>query len=308
MRPLRLLKLILAVASGGLAALPCVAQDLEPRRWGHLPIGTNFAASAYAYTTGDILFDPVLEIEDAQLSLHTGAFQYIRAFELLERTMRFDFTQGYQQGTWSGLLRGQAASVTRTGLSDTILRLSANLIGAPPLKGEEFVNYRKSVAASETIVGAAVALQLPTGHYLEDKLLNLGSNRFTIRPQLGMVHIRGPWSMELTGSAWIYSDNDEFFNGNELEQEPLFTVQSHLVYNFRPGLWVSTGIAYATGAQSTINGVEKDDERGNLAWGVSAGYPFAPNFGMKIGYIGLRTQKDVGADLDTLTIGFSYLW
>ena len=285
----------------GVAYLPAIgySQDLEPRRWSHLPIGANFAGGGYAYTTGDILFDPVLEIADAQLRMHTGAFRYIHAFELLERSLRFDFTQGYQQATWSGLLRGQATSVTRTGLTDTVLRLSANLVGAPPLSGEEFAAYRKSVASSETIVGAGIALHLPTGHYLDDKLLNLGSNRFTIRPQLGITHTRGRWSMELTGSAWIFSDNDEFFGNNQLEQDPLFTGQAHLVYTFRPGLWVGTGIGYGSGAQSTVNGSENDDRRGNLAWGINGGYSFTPRFG---------TQKDVGSDLDTLTLGFSYLW
>jgi hypothetical protein len=31
--------------------------------------------------------------------------------------------------------------------------------------------------------------------------------------------------MEVTGSAWIYTDNDEFFNGNKFEQDPLYTFQ-----------------------------------------------------------------------------------
>jgi hypothetical protein len=35
-------------------ALPCSAQDIEPRRWSHLPLGGNFAGVAYAYTEGDI--------------------------------------------------------------------------------------------------------------------------------------------------------------------------------------------------------------------------------------------------------------
>jgi len=51
----------------GLVALPCEAQELEPRRWGHLPIGGNFAGVGYAYTSGDIAFNPLLRIEDGKL-------------------------------------------------------------------------------------------------------------------------------------------------------------------------------------------------------------------------------------------------
>jgi hypothetical protein len=35
-------------------AQPCLAQDIEPRRWSHLPLGSNFGGVAYAYTEGDI--------------------------------------------------------------------------------------------------------------------------------------------------------------------------------------------------------------------------------------------------------------
>ena len=37
-------------------ALPCLTQELQPRRWSHLPTGTHFAGVGYAYTTGDINF------------------------------------------------------------------------------------------------------------------------------------------------------------------------------------------------------------------------------------------------------------
>lgn len=292
----------------GLAALSCEAQELEPRRWGHLPIGGNFAGVGYAYTSGDIAFNPLLRIEDGELDVHTGVFRYIHAFELLERTMRVDLIQGYKQSRWQGLLNGQSATASRTGWTDTVLRLSTYLVGAPPLKGEEFKEYRKSVAGSETIVGTGIAVHLPTGHYLEDKLLNLGSNRFTIRPQLGVVHTRGRWSMELSGAVWIFTDNDDFFGGKHLENDPLFTGQAHLIYNFRPGVWVGTGIGYGGGAQSSVDGFQNEDRRGNLLWGVMAGYAITPKFGVKAGYIGMRAQEKVGADLDTVTVGFSYAW
>src|SRR6187401_1505447 len=75
--------------------LPCLGQDIEPRRWSHLPLGSNFAAGAYAYTTGDITLDPVLRIEDAEFDLQTVAGTYIRSFELLGKSARLDLIQGY---------------------------------------------------------------------------------------------------------------------------------------------------------------------------------------------------------------------
>lgn len=287
---------------------PASAQELEPRRWSHLPTGINFLGGGYAYTGGDFVFDPVLLVEDVDFTMHTIAAKYIRTFEWFGKSARFDIAQTYHEARWEGLLDGVPAEAVREGFGDTILRLSTNLIGAPPLQGKEFAEYRARQAARETIVGAALAVHLPTGNYLEDRLLNLGANRFTFRPQVGVVHNRGRWSMELTGAVWLHTENDEFWNGNLLEQDPFYTIQGHVVYTFRPGLWIGAGVGYGSGATSTLNGIEKDDRKSNLGFGVSIGYPITPKLGFKIGYIGMRTQEDVGSDLDTVTAGFSVLW
>ena len=183
-----------------------------------------------------------------------------------------------------------------------------NLIGSPPLEGKEFADYRKSVGDHETILGVGLVVQLPTGYYLEDRLLNLGTNRFTIRPQIGAVHTWGKLLMETTGSAFFFTANDEFWNGNTLENDPLWAMQGHLVYTFRPGLWIATGVGWGRGSQSTLNGIAKDDRKTNVGWGVSAGYSFTPKVGIKAGYIGYRTKEDVGADLDNYAFGLSVLW
>ena len=299
--------LVLGLVVAGLAQRGD-AQELEARRWSHLPLGANIAGGAYAYTRGDILFNPVLRIEDVELDLSVGGFAYIRSFELLGKSTRIDFLQGYADAKWSGLLDGVPASARRIGWTDTTLRFAMQLYGAPPLEGKGFADYRAAVAPCETIVGVGLAVKLPTGHYEKDKLLNLGSNRFTFRPQLGVVHNRGKWSMELTAAAWLFTDNDEFFGGGKLESDPLYTLQGHVVYTFRPGLWVGAGVGYGFGAESTFNGVGKDDEKGNLVFGVSLGIPINRQWGVKIGYIGMRTQESVGIDSDTLAIGVSFLW
>lgn len=288
--------------------LSCAAQDLQARRWGHLPVGMNVLGGGYTYTSADIAFDPVLRIEAGEMDMHAVGFQYMRAFEMLGQSARVSVAQGYVDAKWSGLLNGEPASTSRTGFSDTILRFAMLLYGAPPLEGQEFMKYRAGVANCETVVGAGLVVQLPTGHYEEKRLLNFGSNRFTFRPQLGVVHTRGKWSTELTGSVWLYTDNDDFFGGSELENDPLYALQGHVVYTFRPGLWLAAGMAYGYGAQSTIDGVEKDDRKGNLLWGASLGIPINRNAGLKITYIGAEAQEDTGRDSSTIAVGFSVLW
>ena len=285
----------------------CFAQELEPRRWSHLPTGTNFAGGGYVYTEADISFDPVLRIENVEMEMHTLAVKYIRTFELFQKSARIDFVQGYQEGRWTGLVDGVPRSIKRIGWSDSVLRFAINLYGAPPLEGKEFAAYRAK-ANVETVFGTALVVQLPTGDYMNDKLINLGTNRYSFRSQFGVVHSRGKWSMELTGEVYLYTDNDDFFNGNRLEQDPYYTVQAHLVYTFRPGIWAATGAGYGYGGESTVSGVEKNDLRENLAWAVSLGYSITRQFGVKVAYLGIRTQESVGQDTDSIAVGFSIFW
>ena len=290
-----------------LLTLPCLAQDIEPRRWSHLPLGGNFVGVAYAYTEGDIFLNPVLRIEDGEFELNTAAFKYIHAFELLGKSARIDLAQVYQSGHWSGLLNGVPAATERDGLADSALRFAVNLYGAPPLAGQEFVEYRKA-ADCETIVGMGLLMTFPTGEYFEDKLINLGTNRFSFTPQFGAVHTRGKWTMELSSSVSFFTDNDKFFNGTKHEEDPYLVTQGHLIYTFLPGLWLGASVGYGYGGESTINQVSADDLKGNLGFGLSAGIPVSRNFGFKIAYIGIRTREDTGSDNDTLTIGCSLQW
>ena len=290
-----------------LSVPPVFSQDIEPRRWSHLPIGGNFIGGAYAYSEGNITFNPVLRIEDGKFDLNSVAAKYIHSFELLGKSARFDLVQTYQSGTWSGLLDGVPASVSRDGWADTALRFAVNLHGAPPLKGQEFIDYRKATDC-ETIVGAGLLVQVPTGEYFSDKLINLGSNRFTFTPQFGVVHNRGKWSAELSTSASFYTDNDGFFGGKQLDSDVYLIGQGHLIYTFMPGLWLGASMGYGYGGESTINGVSSNDRKGNFGWGLSMGIPVNRSFGFKLAYIGTRTDQDTGADTDSFIVACAYQW
>lgn len=281
-----------------------IGQDIEPRRWTLLPVGMNVLGAAVVHTDGDIAFDPVLELDNVTADIATAIVSYLHAFELLGQSARFDVRIPYMDARWEGLLAGEPASAERKGLGDPRLRLSVNFLGAPALKGKEFLAYRASHPVN-TVVGAALAITLPLGEYKQDKLLNLGDNRFIIRPQLGFVHTRGHWSYELTGSVFLYTDNDEFFGNNKREQDPLYALQTHLIYSSPQRWWVSLGAAHDRGGESSINGVKKDDQRRDLLFGISAGFSISSSSSVKLAYVGSRTQKDVGKDTDSVALAYS---
>lgn len=281
-----------------------VAQDLEPRRWTQLPVGTSFVAAGYSYSTGDLAFDPVLLIEDADVELHTALLSFTHYFAISDRTARIDVVLPAQSGEWDGVVDGAPRTVNRDGLADPVVRLSTNLFGPRALTGVEFMDYRRDNPV-QTSVGAALELRLPLGEYQEDKLINLGNNRFALGTQLGVLHTRGEWSYELTGTMYVFTDNDEFFNGNTLEQDPLFTAQAHVVKTFGPDYWLSVGSAYTWAGESSINGESKDDEKSALTYGSAFGFRLGETQSLRFTYIRNDTLTEVGADSNSFVVGWS---
>lgn len=281
-----------------------LAQDLEPRRWAHMPTGLNFFGVGVAYTKGDILFDPVLQLEDVTFRNASTAFVYLRSFGLFGKSARIDAVVPYASGRWQGLLEGEPAKTRRRGFGDPRIRLSMLLYGGPEETPQEFSKNEKS----NTVVGIGLAVQMPFGHYEEDKLLNLGSNRWVVRPQIGVTHTRNRWTYELTGSVFWYSDNDEFWNGNKLENTTLSSIQGHVIYNWSPGLWVSFSSGYGHGANATINGLASDGQTRNWLSALSLGVPINHQNGLKFAWVRNTTQNDQGADFDSLVVAWSVLF
>jgi hypothetical protein len=290
-----------------LIAAPAIleAQDTEPRRWTHLPTGVNVIGVGLNTTSGDILFDPVLQIEDAKVELHTLALVYMRSFDLFGKSARIDATLPYSTGRWDGLLRGEPASVRRRGFFDPVIRLSVLLYGAPAMSKAEFAKTERS----NTVVGAGIYLRPPLGEYYSERLINLGTNRWTARPQLGVTHTRGKWTYELTGSFFWYSDNDNFWQGKHLENDILYALQGHLIYTFRPGLWASLSTAYGDGATATIDDVTNPNSTvENWLFAASVGVPINRQQGLKFSWMKTETQNDTGANLDSFTLAWSFMF
>jgi hypothetical protein len=272
-----------------------------------LPINENFVTAHFAHTEGDIAVDPVLRLEGVSVELDTWLIGYIRTFKLLDKTARVEIRQPWQSGTWDGLVDGRPTKVSREGWSDTFARFAVNLVGSPPLAGKAYAEYR-ALTEVETIVGAALGVQFPTGQYLEDKLINLGSNRFTFTPQIGLHRQYYNWSFEATGVAWFYTDNTSFFNGNERQQDPFYTVDGNVEYSFKSGVWVCLGAGIGVGGRSTVNGVENDDRREDFGWSARAGLPITRSLGFTATYLNRGHWAKVGVESHTVSVGLVGRW
>ena len=279
------------------------AQELEPRRWSHLPVGSSFSGFGTVYTDKSIRDIPALEIEDADGELYSAVASYVHVFDLFAKTGRIDVNLPYTSARWDGLLSGEPASTRRRGFNDPRLRLSVNLVGSPAQRGDKFIpNY------ADTIVGAAVEVVVPVGYYNDERLLNISGNRWVVRPQIGVVHTRGKWSAEVTASAFFYEDNDDFFGGRKYEEDNVYAGQLHLIHTFRPGLWASVSGAYGTGGRVKVDGERTGERLKKTLWGLAVGLPIDRRQGVKFAYIRGDTHQDTGSDSNRYLFAYSMMW
>jgi hypothetical protein len=293
---------LLSTFSLAILSTPLPAQELEPRSLTNVPVGMNFLFLGYGYAKGNVLLDPAIPIEDLDSRLHSFVGAYVRALDLFGLSGKLDVIVPFAAGDWSGLLQGQAASTSRTGFGDPRFRLSVNFYGAPALRASEFRSYSQKWTA-----GASLQVIAPLGLYYPDELINLGSNRWTIRSQLGAANSFGRWTIEAYTGIWFFTRNPDFYGGNLLEQRPLWTAKIHLVRSLSKGIWASADLGYGRGGRSVVQGVARDTRISTFRFGLTLSVPLAPQHALKL-YVVSGKRVEQGADFDGIGIGYQYYW
>ncbi len=278
-------------------------QDIEPRRWTPIPLGTNILGAGYSFTSGDVFFDPLLGAEDVKIRAHSMVVSFAHPIRIGNKLGSVSMLIPFSSADWDGLLNGEPAGINRTGFADPRLRASILLAGPPAGNAAEIQQYRLD-NPTDTSFGVSLSITIPLGEYFEDKLINLGSNRFVIRPQVGMIHYWGQWSFELTGSVFLYTRNPDFFNNAERRQKPTFAMQSHLVKQLRKGSWLSLGAGYGLGGESVINRQPNGDFRANLLVSASYSLLITKRQGLKLSYIRAQALQDIGSNTNNFILAW----
>ncbi len=278
------------------------AQDAEPRSYTNTPVGLNFLIAGYLYSEGKIAFDPSSSITDAQFHVNTWALAYVRSFNLGGKSAKFDVILPYSSFSAHGFVDGQPRAREMSGLGDPRFRISVNLFGAPALSVKEFANYQQDL-----IIGISLQVSTPMGQYDNSKLLNLGNNRWSFRPELGISKSWGPWTLEVAPSVTVFTDNTDFFNGSTLAQAPIYLVQGHIIYNFKSGAWVSLDGTYFTGGRTTLNGVRGDNKQANTRAGLTVALPVDRHNSIKLNVsTGISTRT--GSEFSIFGVAWQYRW
>jgi hypothetical protein len=278
------------------------AQELEPGSFTRAPLRLHIFILGYAYSTGNILMDRSLPIEDSRAKLHSISLGYAQVFSLFGQMAMFNVVVPVATGTWRGLVEEEPTSVSRNGLGDPILNFSVNFFGAPALSGRSFLAHREKF-----ILGGSLRMRAPLGQYDETKLINLGTNRWMFRPAFGGSIKLNKWALEANVSSWFFTRNPNFYGGNDLIQKPLYALQLHVIYQFRPGLWIAVSAGRSNGGNLVINDIEQENAQKNSRFGATLALPLSGPHGINLVFTtGVSTR--FGADFDTFGIVYKYRW
>ena len=295
---------ILILIAFSILAEPGSAQELTPRAYWPAPKGTMVAVVGYQYSTGDVLIDPSLLLTGLDSRIHVGFLGYLQTFSLFNRTANLIVELPYTWATTTGNIIDPVGETPGkryvSGLADIGITLSINLIGAPSMTLENFQQLRKT---PHQILRASLKILAPTGAYEEDKLINIGSNRWAFKPELGyMSPLAKKWMLELEFGMWFFGDNNEFL-GKTRKQDPIFATELHLVRRFMPGFWASLDFNFFGGGRTNLLG---EDLQRNSKIGGTIVYPFAGRHAIKGGFsMGVVTES--GDNFTTLILGYQVL-
>ena len=258
------------------------AQELEPRSYSASPVGLNFAILGFVRSTGDVVTDPSIPITNAEAHINGFALGYGRTFGLLGRQALVTAALPYAWGDAEGDVGEERRRITRSGLADMRVKLAVNLLGNPAMTPAEFAQAPQD----RFLLGASLTVSAPTGQYDETKLINLGTNRWAFKPELG---ISVPWKnfdFDAYAGVVFFTLNPHFYptGASTRQQDPLLTAQAHVSYTFGPGLWLAADATWYSGGASHVNGGPASSRQDNTRVGVTLSVPLGRSQSVKLAY------------------------
>ncbi len=283
------------------SAPPAIGQELEPRSYSAVPVGTNFVLETYQVSTGQVSVDPSLPISDINASVNTNTLGLSHSFALGGRTASWALVVPYLGAHITGAVYGQAQAGSRFGFSDVRARFVLSLLG-PALTPSEFARRKPS-----TTLGVSLAVAAPTGSYDPTHLINIGSNRWGFQPEIGMEQPMGKWFVDGAAAVSIFCANTNFYGGGILQQRALANYQFHVGYNFRPGQWLAADANYYDGGATSINGAAAINRLANSRYGLSFSQPVGAGFSTKLSW-SRWLSGTYGQQFSTASVTLQFRW
>jgi Putative MetA-pathway of phenol degradation len=285
-------------------------QDLAPRAYIITPVHSNAVTLGYAYYTGNLLIDGATPITGATGTIDISTISYYHSLSFFGRSSNILVTLPYSIANLRGEVFGAETRLYRSGLMDSVYRLSVNLKGAPAMPLQEMQKWRQKM-----LLGVSLKIVAPTGQYDPTKLINLGNNRWAFKPEFGYSQRWGKWVLDAYAAAWFYTTNSEFFSRNQYfsgtrtqNESPIAALEWHLSYDFKPRMWISLDGNFWSGGKTSLNGVENPNTlQRNSRVGVTGSVPITKHQSMKVNY-DRGAYIHYGGNFQSLSVAWQYSW
>jgi hypothetical protein len=276
---------------------------MEPRAYSASPVGVNFFLVSYSRSSGSVVFDPSLPVSDVRATVNATVAGVGHTFNLFGKLALISAATPYVLGDVTGNVGEDRREVTRSGLADSRIRLSANLRGNDAMSPRQF-----AAAPRRLVLGASLTTTIPASQYSGTKLINLGTNRWAIKPEFGVSVPRGRWDLDGYVGSWIYFDNRDAFPGGVVRsQDPILTIQGHASYTIRRGFWFAgDGTWYRGGSASTTGGTPSD-RLNNARVGVTMSLPMQSRYTVKVAYSSGVVER-TGTNFRTISVAWQTVW
>ena len=278
------------------------AQEIEPRSYSNAPVGVNFAIAGVAFTRGALEFPAETFLTDAKINTQSVVLAYARVLDLWGKSAKFDVILPYMSLSGDAVFGGAPVERNVDGPVDPRFRLSVNLYGAPAMGLQDFRNYKQDL-----IVGASLQVTAPWGQYDRTRLVNIGSNRWSFKPELGVSKAIGSWTIEGKLAALFFTANEDFFGGHRREQDAIASAQANVIYGFANGVWASVDGTYYAGGRTRLDGVRGADLQQNTRLGATLALPIDRRNSVKL-YASSGVHARTGNNIDLFGIAWQHRW
>jgi hypothetical protein len=285
-------------------------QSLAPRAYVITPVGANAVTLTTNIHKGAIQFDSAVPITAASGTNFLAILSYYRSLNFFGRSANITVGVPYGRGTFQGLVVNQQQNISRSGLGNGEVRFSVNLKGGPTMNLAEFTQWKQ-----KRLLGVSVIAQFPSGQYDPTRLINIGTNRWAFKPEVGYSEQWDKWVLDVYGAVWLFTTNPEFFSRNtyfpgtqQQTQEPIGAVEGHLSRDIKLGTWVSLDGNFWYGGRTSLNGVPNPNTlQRNSRVGATAALRVSKHQSVKISF-STGSYIRFGGNFQSLAVAWQYAW
>ncbi|MFM7642986.1 MAG: transporter [Cyanobium sp.] len=298
---LRTLLLTALSACNALVAPSASAQMYGPRQFWPAPVGTNVFTLNSIYTSSNTVVDTSVVYPNLDVDTFVVVPSYSRFFgvgsQLIQATVALPYA-------WADVAVGESRTginrnPRRQGLADAYGHLTFGLLNAPALPPKEFAAFMGLENPDVVIFGMA-GMFAPTGAYDTDRVVNIGTNRWTFRAGLPITaRLSDTWAPGKTTTLEVLPTLDLFTPNNDpaspefdftvrglpvgkaltrllptpsqTTQDPLGALEVHLTHDVSKRLWVSLDSYSKVGGGTNADGQSNDNHQLWTALGATIG-------------------------------------